>query len=62
MIASVRSIIAKLDPTLPIYDVRPLESYAAHARAMRGFTMILAIAFAVSALTLATIGIYGVTA
>jgi predicted permease len=62
VIASVRSIIAELDPTLPIYDVRPLESYAAHARAMRGFTMILAIAFAVSALALATIGIYGVTA
>jgi putative ABC transport system permease protein len=62
VIASARSIIAKLDPTLPIYDVRPLGSYAAHARATRGFTMILALTFAASALMLATVGIYGVTA
>jgi len=62
VMVSVRSVIAKLDPTLPIYDARPLESYAAHARATRGFTMVLALAFAASALILATIGIYGVTA
>ena len=62
VIAAARSIVAKLDPTLPIYDVRPLASYAVHARATRGFTMVLALAFAASALILTTIGIYGVTA
>jgi predicted permease len=58
----VRNILAQLDPALPIYDVRPLESYTSDARSVRAFTLVLALAFSASALFLAATGIYGVTA
>ena len=60
--AAVRKAIAEIDPALPIYDVRPLTAYTADARAVRTFTLVLAIVFAASALILAAVGIYGVTA
>jgi ABC-type antimicrobial peptide transport system permease subunit len=56
----IRAAIARLDPRLPIYDVRPLEAYVASARATRRFTMLLATAFSVVALLLACVGVYGV--
>jgi predicted permease len=56
----IRAAIARLDPRLPIYDVRPLETYVAAARAARRFTMLLAAAFAIVALLLACVGVYGV--
>ena len=58
----VRHAIAALDPNLPIYDVRPLDSYVEGARAMRGFIAVLAGAFACVALLLACVGVYGVMA
>jgi len=54
--------VRQLDPQLPVYDVRPMVAYVAAARATRRFTMALAAAFAGSALVLACIGVYGVTA
>jgi ABC-type antimicrobial peptide transport system permease subunit len=60
--ADVRRAVAAIDPKLPIYDVRPLGEYVANAVAMRRFTMQLAAAFALVALTLACIGVYGVMA
>jgi putative ABC transport system permease protein len=60
--ADVRKAVAALDPKLPIYDVRPLESYVERARATRRFTMRLAAAFAAVALALACVGVYGVLA
>ena len=59
---AVRGVLADLDPQRPIYDVRPLASYAANARSMRAFSMVIAVTFAVSALLLACLGVYGVTA
>jgi putative ABC transport system permease protein len=56
----IRSAVARVDPRLPIYDVRPLETYVASARATRRFTMLLAAAFSVVALLLACVGVYGV--
>src|SRR6185312_3918211 len=47
---------------LPIYDLRPLDTYLEHARATRRFTMRLASAFALVALALASVGVYGVMA
>ena len=52
----------RLDPALPIYDVRPLDAYATEARALRRFTAMLAALFAMAALILASVGIYGVVA
>ena len=60
--ADVRRAIAALDPKLPIYDVRPLDSYVEGARATRRFTMQIAAAFAAVALLLACVGVYGVLA
>lgn len=60
LVPSVRRIIAELDPALPIYDVRPLAAYTRDARAVRAFTLVLALAFAGSAILLAAVGMYGV--
>jgi predicted permease len=60
LVAGVRAAVARFDPHLPIYDVRPLEAYLEAARSTRHFTMLLAGAFAVSALALTSIGLYGV--
>lgn len=59
---AIRSVMADLDPSLPIYDVRPLSSYTSGAMAVRSFTLSVAVVFAVSALALAAVGIYGVAA
>lgn len=58
----IREAIASLDPRLPIYDVRSLDSYVEAAKAARRFTMQLAAAFAALALALACVGVYGVLA
>ena len=60
--ADVRKAIAAVDPRLPVYDVRPFDAYVEGARAARRFTMQLAGAFAVVALALACVGVYGVIA
>jgi ABC-type antimicrobial peptide transport system permease subunit len=58
----VRAAVRQLDPALPIYDVRPLAAYVDEARALKRFTAMLAALFAVAALTLASVGVYGVVA
>ena len=55
-------IVRELDPELPLARVRPLEDIAGAALATRRFTLALVAAFAFSALFLAVIGVYGVTA
>ena len=60
--APIRSLLAALDPELPISEVRPLEDYLIDARGAQRFTMILAAAFAAAALLLSAIGLYGVVA
>ncbi len=62
LMASIRDAVRQLDPSLPIYDVRPLSAYVENARATRAFTMQLAVIFATVALALASVGIYGVIA
>lgn len=60
--ADVRKAVAVLDPRLPVYDVRPFSAYLDGALAARRFTMQLAAAFAIVALALASVGVYGVLA
>ena len=60
--ADVRSAVAAIDSRLPIYDVRTMGTYVQDALAIRRFTMLLAAAFAMTALVLTCIGVYGVLA
>jgi putative ABC transport system permease protein len=59
---TVRSVVAALDPQLPVYDIRPLDEYVTGARAAQRFATVLAAAFAMVALLLAAVGVYGVIA
>ena len=59
---AVRAIVRTASPHLPVFDMRPLDDYVARSRAMQRFTIVLAGAFAVVALLLACVGVYGLTA
>jgi putative ABC transport system permease protein len=56
----VRSIVAGLDPDLPVSDVRSFEDVVHHSLAPQRFNAVLAAVFGCLALLLATSGIYGV--
>jgi predicted permease len=58
----VRASVRELDPGLPVYAVRPLSAYMREALAATRFTLVLAAAFAGTALALAAIGLAGVVA
>ena len=60
--AAVRAAVADFDSRLPIYDMRSLDSYVSGAQSILRFTMLLAAMFAVAALALTCIGVYGVLA
>ena len=59
---SVRSQVQAMDRSLPFYDVHTLEAQVARTLATRRLTNQLLLSFAVTALLLAAIGIYGVMA
>jgi putative ABC transport system permease protein len=59
---AVRATASSLDRRLAIYDVRPMSDYVEAARATRRFTVVLASAFAATALLLTCVGVYGVLA
>jgi predicted permease len=56
----VREQLRELDPDLPMYNVRTMDDRVAESLAQRRFAMQLLTLFAVIAMLLATIGIYGV--
>ena len=60
--ATVRGVLKGFDPDLPIYNVRTMEQRVGESLARRRFAVLLLTLFAIVALGLATIGIYGVMA
>jgi predicted permease len=62
LIAAVRHEINQVDADLPVYDLRTMNQVIAGSVAQRRFVMLLLVVFAVAALLLAAVGLYGVTA
>jgi predicted permease len=58
----LRSAVAAVDPTLPIFGIRTLEELVTRSVATRRFTVVLLGVFAGLALVLAVAGVYGVVA
>jgi putative ABC transport system permease protein len=62
VIDSIRRALREIDPELPLWSVRPLETVATGALATRRLTLWLISAFGVTSLLLAVVGVYGVMA
>lgn len=62
MVEPIRRAVREIDPQLPFASIRPLAAVAGAAIATRRLTLSLVAAFAVTALFLALVGIYGVMA
>ena len=62
LVPAIRRELAAIDPQLPFYAVRTLDDLVADSLAQRRFTLELLLGFAVSALLLAALGLYGLIA
>jgi len=62
LVPEIRRVLAGLDPGLPLFDVNTIERLASNSTADRRFATVLLIAFALSGLFLAAMGVYGILA
>jgi hypothetical protein len=56
----VRATVAMLDASVPVYEVRTMEQAVADDTAAQRFAMLLQVVFAIVAMALAAVGLYGV--
>ena len=62
LVPSLRATLASLDPELPVFAVKTMEQVADESLVTRRWPMLLSVGFAVVALLLSALGIYGVLA
>jgi putative ABC transport system permease protein len=62
LVPALRQVVGRLDPELPLAEVRSMNEIAAAANAQRRFVLAMTALFAVAALLLAAVGAYGVLA
>jgi putative ABC transport system permease protein len=62
LVGAIRSELQALDPSVPLYRVRTMEQAVADDTATQRFSMLLQVLFALVALSLAAVGLYGVLA
>src|SRR5882757_9160956 len=60
LLSAIRQQVWSLDSELPLYEAATLQSLISESLAQRSFTLVLLGAFAVTALLLASVGIFGV--
>jgi predicted permease len=60
IVAAVRKTVAQLEPGVPLDNIRPLSEFIRRALDNRRLTELLLAGFALLAMTLAAVGIYGV--
>jgi putative ABC transport system permease protein len=61
-VGPIRRTLAEMDPKIPMAKVRTADDYVSDAMAARRLAMVLASIFALEALLLASVGLYGVMA
>jgi putative ABC transport system permease protein len=59
-VAAIREAVHAADPSLPVYDVKPMATLLADSLAPRRFAIRILGFFATAALLLAALGVYGV--
>ena len=60
LLSAIRQQVWSVDSELPLYEAATLQSLISESLAQRSFTLVLLVAFAVTALLLASVGIFGV--
>jgi predicted permease len=59
---AVQRLVREMDPSLPLFDVRPMTDVAAASMAQLSFTIVVLAAAAIVTLVLGGVGLYGVMA
>jgi predicted permease len=60
VVTALRAAVSSLDPSIPLYDVRPLDDYVSRSAAQARFQAVLLTCFAGLALLLFAVGLYAV--
>ena len=62
LVKEIEDVVHGLDRGIPVHDVRPMDDFVSDVMAPRRFSLIMVLIFGAIALTLASIGLYGVIA